>query len=584
MAGFDGLSPYMKVAAGQLIESPEVMRLTRDLVAMRREGRQNMFASIISGGKYGGVGRVTEANLMGPDTGRIAALEAERAKILSDAMKQRLEGAKGLANLAREGNKLAAAYIAGEATVASAVSAATAVKYKADEDRLSQLEKLQADAIQGTSQQSNIVGVLRTAANGVPGNYSRVQQAYTDLYTIPAGSFSDDGTKNLLRTYLGDKSALLAEEKAALRVMLHEKGMGVKELEAIGLPLGGPEQLVFDSQFENGQAAMQALTSRAELVDEIDAKLRRTSVGATSVGGRFRKEGSDLTSTQQTGAHLRALMGLPPEEWEILREAASNPLMPQAKERMDRIDDALGQLKSVAGGTLKKEATLYLRQYPAVPELVKTAVSSAFDAKLSAAGDDAEKKAKITEQRDNMLASVDKLGETGRGGRRIERALIGEQKALQRGVRNAAEVNTETGDVARTRARGLVVSEEARKQQKAAITAGALAGRADLAEPADEKEARGAADDAKSMIGDLGVGQGNRPVYERPSKAPKATAPKAPEEGDGQDSDEEDAEPEADATAAWQGIIKGKNPFASGAAKRDLVASRLAAMRDKPLA
>lgn len=584
MAGFDGLSPYMKVAAGQLIESPEVMRLTRDLVAMRREGRQNMFASIISGGKYGGVGRVTEANLMGPDTGRIAALEAERAKILSDAMKQRLQGSKNLAAMAQSGDKLAIAYLNGEAGVAAAKAAANASIYNANSQRLRDLEKSQFEAIQGTGQ-SNIVGILRSAAGPVPeGEGSVLQAAYRDLMTIPAGTFKITEIESKLKDYLGPAAGTTPAEKAAFRVMLTEKGITTDVLADIGLPLSGPEQIVFDSQFANAAQSLQYLKKNAELVDEVDEALKKSPKGASSQGDLFAKAGGNLSRTQAIAKHLEALGGQTEEERKALLEATTNPVLPEAKERMDRIDDALGQLKSVAGGTLKKEATLYLRQYPAVPELVKTAVSSAFDAKLLAAGDDAEKKAKITEQRDNMLASVDKLGETGRGGRRIERALIGEQKALQRGVRNAAEVNTETGDVARTRARGLVVSEEARKQQKAAITAGARAGREDLAEPADEKEALDAADDAKSMIGDLGVGQGNRPVYERLSKAPKVTAPKAPEGDDGQDPDEDEAEPEADATTAWQGIIKRRNPFASGAAKRDLVASKLDAMRGKPLA
>jgi len=577
MAGFDGLSPYMKVAAGQLIETPEVMRLTRDLVAMRREGRQNMFASIISGGKYGGVGRVTEANLMGPDTGRISALEAERAKILSDAMKQRLQGSKNLAAMAQSGDKLAIAYLNGEAGVAAAKAAANASIFSANMQRLRDLEKNQFEAVQGTGQ-SNIVGILRSAAGPeAEGGASVLQAGYRAFMKIPAGSFEIEVIEGTLKDYLGPTAGTTPAEKAAFRVMLTEKGITTDTLAKIGLPMSGDEEAVFNAQFANAALSLQYLKKNAELVDEVDEALKKSPKGAASQGDLFAKAGGNLSRTQAIAKHLETLGGSTEEEQKALLEATTDPLMPEAKERMKEIDDALGQLKSVAGGTLKKESTLFLRQYPAVPELVKTAVSSAFDAKLTAAGTDEEKRAKIMEQRDNMLASVDKLGETGRGGRRIERALIGEQKALQRGVRNAAEVNADTGDVARTRARNLVVSEESRKQQKAAITAGALAGREDL----DEKDALDAADEAKSMIGDLGVGQGNRPVYERPSKAPKAAAQKAA--GDEEDAaDEEDAEP--DATAAWKGILQNKNPFARGAAKRDMVASKLAALGSKPLA
>jgi hypothetical protein len=92
------INNYAKVAAGEIIESnPEAMRMTRDFLAMRREGRQNFIASVLSGGKIGGFGRVTEANMAGPDMSRLSDLEKRKDAMLKDAQKARMDAIKALA-------------------------------------------------------------------------------------------------------------------------------------------------------------------------------------------------------------------------------------------------------------------------------------------------------------------------------------------------------------------------------------------------------------------------------------------------------------------------------------------------------
>jgi len=581
MPAFDGLSPYLKVAAGQMLEDPEVMKLTRDLVAMRREGRQNMFASIVSGGKFGSVGRVTAANMTGPDLSRISDLEAERARILSDAMKTRLAGAKDMAKLAEGGNDLAKAFLAGEATVASANAAASAVKYKSATDRLTTME---GDLAKGeaTVTDRGLYGQIRSAAEGRGGTLMPVQEGYIAFQQIPQGQFSAQEHGSVVREYLGSTSKLSPDQKAILRVQLQNKGVTQGDIEKLGLPLTGEEDAVFAANAANMTAYIQTLEERTKTVEDLSAKLDRTGVGAASFGQRVAQQGANLEKTQQLARHLEELNGMAPEAMSALKELATNPLLPDAKRRMDAIDAEVGQLKSAQGGLLKSDALLSLRSSRALPELVKNAVYVAYDKKIALADADPDAdpdaKAKLEAERDERLSTVDAIGATAEGGRRAARALIREQKGLQRGVRLAAEVS-DTGDVARTRERNIVASEADRA---ATFQATAAAGRIGRLESDEVQAAHKKTATDKSLTQDLGVGQGSRPLYGRPvaGAPPVASAPpKAETEPDEDEDGVAPKAPEAEETAAWNAPPRATQAFDRAMLRGDLVRERLAQIR-----
>jgi hypothetical protein len=571
MPAFDGLSPYLKVAAGQMLEDPEVMKLTRDLVAMRREGRQNMFASIVSGGKFGSVGRVTAANMTGPDLSRISDLEAERARILSEAMKARLVGVKGLKELADGGNDVAKAFLSAEGTVLASNSAATAVKYKEESDRLTVMEERLAQGQEGLTNKG-LYGQIRSAAEGTVGGVLQpVQQGYIAFQKIPAGAFSAVEHGSVITEYLGPRSPLNAEQKAILRVQLLNRGVTQDDLAKIA-PISTDEQAVFSASATSMNAYMGTIEKRAQLVEDLGSRLDKAGVGVSTFGTTLARRGSDLTKTQQLGAHLAALNGLGPVATKTLEEIATNPLLPDAKKRMDAIDDEIGQLKSAQGGLLKNDALLSLRSSRALPELVKNAVYVAYDKKIALADAEPEAKAKLEAERDERLSTVDAIGATAEGGRRAARALIREQKGLQRGVRLAAEVS-DTGDVARTRERNIVASEADRA---ATLRATADAGQMDRLGPDEARAAIMKTATDKSLTQGLGVGQGSRPLYGRPvAGAP----PKADTEPDEEEDDGTPKAPEAEETAAWTVPPRTTQAFDRAVLKGDLVRERLAQFR-----
>jgi hypothetical protein len=255
-----------------------------------------------------------------------------------------------------------------------------------------------------------------------------------------------------------------------------------------------------------------------------------------------------------------------------LEEIATNPLLPDAKKRMDAIDDEIGQLKSAQGGLLKNDALLSLRSSRALPELVKNAVYVAYDKKIALADAEPEAKAKLEAERDERLSTVDAIGATAEGGRRAARALIREQKGLQRGVRLAAEVS-DTGDVARTRERNIVASEADRA---ATLRATADAGQMDRLGPDEARAAIMKTATDKSLTQGLGVGQGSRPLYGRPvAGAP----PKADTEPDEEEDDGTPKAPEAEETAAWTVPPRTTQAFDRAVLKGDLVRERLAQFR-----
>jgi hypothetical protein len=551
------INNYAKVAAGEIIESnPEAMRMTRDFLAMRREGRQNFIASVLSGGKIGGFGRVTEANMAGPDMSRLSDLEKRKDAMLKDAQKARMDAIKALAEGDDGVRSLAEELIKAEGSQRAANAAASASRFNTLVDReRGLLEDMQKEKDSGGGM---FAAAYEQLTSPEAGN-TRANQIYREVMSISPGSPLEPAAKQaVIDKALGPGSELLPGEQAVIRSLMAGNN------NFAGLKIPPPSSEAEAVLFQAGTAAVELpkiLKAKQDIVDEVGATIKKARVGTLTTAQQFAV--ADDQPTLNIRRNLE-LLGQSEELRKLLDDAAKNPVLPQQKEELDDIDNEMAQIKSATGGVLRNEAKAYMRTNREMEERIKSTVERAYEKQIDLAGDDAEKKTELEAQRDELLAKAE-----GVSGRRFQRALLQQQREIQRGQRQAFDV-TDTGEIERIRSRNIAAT----PTDKARATA--VAGMAKRGEDVD------ALTKSKTLTADLGVGQGARPVMgapQKPAADAAAAPPKAPtgDEEKGDDEEEEDVMPGDAVGSLWQNMQS--NPFDTGRARSDLLRSRLAALQ-----
>lgn len=566
------VAPYVQVAADQLMEDPAFMRMTRDFLAMRREGRQNVIASLLTGGRAGGIGRVTEANMRGPDMSQLERLQDERAALIKEAVDARMKGITGATKLAAEQNKLAVALLTSAATVGAANSAASAVRYKADNDRIIEFEKGNADLLQ---KEGGLVAELQSLYNINADPNNPAVKAVRAINGLPKGNFAAAVANEDIKAALGETSELTPPQKAAVRIGLEAKGLTAAEVEKIA-PIESEVAGLMQTEMSAAKMYADYQAAREETVAALAADLKKQGVGAQDNIRLLRSQGDDTSMAVNLNKQLQALVYGNPEMFQKVMAAAEEPLPPVAKQRLKEIEDEAAQIKAASGGKLRNDIKTDLRLNQSVKALTREAIYDAYSKKIEAVSADdpnaEQTRAKLEQQRDALAQDI-----AGRGGKRVERALLSAQRRFQRG-QLATEVDVE-GDVTRTKQRNVVAGPNDR-----AITMASLkrqsTDRMDAGAPGPEEIE--AVQGAKELEADLGVGQGAAPVQaKRPAarppvaSAPPAASTKKPEEDD---EGEEEAPPTEDTASLWR--RPAANPFAKGVNKADLVSRRLEALRD----
>jgi hypothetical protein len=549
------INNYAKVAAGEIIESnPEAMRMTRDFLALRREGRQNAIASIISGGRYGGFGRVTEANMAGPDMSRLSDLEKRKDDLLKDAQKARMDAIKALAKGDEGIRSLAEELIKAEGSQRAANANATASMYNSRVDRENNI----LTDIQKANEQGGAFADTYKFLNSptAPPDHPGVK-LMRQITSITPGPLAGSAKQEVLDKILGQFSELSSAEQAVAHAAL------TRNPAFAGLDIPPPSSAADAILQQYGDQAVELadLTyEKQKLADRIGEEIDKARVGAQTTMQQFAIKDDNKTLNIRRNLEL---LGQSEKLRELLDDAAKNPVLPQQKESLDEIDNEMAQIKSATGGVLRNDAKAYMRQNAEMEERIKSTVERAYEKRIDLAGDDAEKKTELEAQRDELLAKAE-----GVSGRRFQRALLQQQREIQRGQRQAFDV-TDTGEIERIRSRNIAATPTDKANARAVAAIGQR--------PDDVEALR----DVKTLTGDLGVGQGARPVMSAPQK-PAADAaaapPKAPTEDEKKGRDEEEDEaPEEQVSALWQS--KMANPFDTGRARNDLLRSRLAALQ-----
>jgi|GEM_PF-4062557 len=568
------ISPYLQVAADALMEDPVFMRMSRDFLAQRREGRQNAFASIVSGGQFGGVGRVTMANLAGPDLSRQEALEAERADLIKEAVDARVKGLNAAGKMAAEQSKLAVALLTSSATVGAATAAASAVKYKANSDRITQFESDNAELLK---QEGSLVRTLR-AMYDVNAPDSPATNVIRAINGLPKGNFAAASTNKEIIDALGDTSALTAPQKAAARVALASRGFNEKQLNTLA-PITDEVQEIIQTDMTTAATYADYLSKREEAAKEMSDELQRQGVGATTNIDLLRRQGTDVEMAQNLNRQLQALVYQDPKLFNSIMDMVKDPLPPDAKARIRDIDAEIGQIKSTKGGLLRNDAKTHMRNGRAIREMTAAAIVDSYDKRIAAVPeDDEEARTKLKAQRDALVKDIETTS-----GRRFQTALTSAQRRFQRG-QLASEVGAD-GEVSRTKVRNLVAGEADRRFAIEALKQR----QGDELEPA-------AIDDlkkAKDIEADVGVGQGLVPVRGRPAasgEGPAAAYKPASIKAKATDKDAEEPEaddeaeaaeaPAEDAAATLWGR-PAKSPFETSVRRGDMVLQRLQRLTGK---
>lgn len=570
------IAPYLQVAADQLMEDPNIMRVTRDLVAMKREARQNFVASLLSGGRAGGFGRVTEANMRGPNLEHLERLQDERADIINRAIKARSDALGDTAKAMVAGNKLAETLLSSTATAEAAKIAASAVQYKAKSDRVTSLEKDNVALLQGNP--DGALGTLRVLYDPAAVETPPIKAA-RDILGIPKGALQDGSKNAQITRYFS--SAATPGQKAAVRLALHESGMDADQLRAIA-PMDSQEKMVFATEATEAALYAKAQTERFKIVQELDADLRRSGTGGSTNLGIFASQGKDTTLASNLHKQMMTLSTGDANALQQLQDAVKQPLPAEAKKRLDEIDDEAQRIKAAQGGKLRNDSQAYLRTSRGIRELTKTAVAETYDKKIENLDSSSETynadKQKLEQQREELIKDV-----SLRGGRRFETALMSAQRRFQRG-QLASEI-TDEGEIERTKTRDLVADSRDRAQ-----AVGAMARRAETGDPsAPSPQDINQVVQAKDIGDDLGVGRGGAPVTGVAPKASKAAAapPTAPTEtADEEDEDEEkEGQPAAEQTpqaSLWRRPVT--TAFAPGLTRAEAVRQRVAQLRGDPTA
>jgi hypothetical protein len=550
------INNYAKVAAGEIIESnPEAMRMTRDFLAMRREGRQNFIASVLSGGKIGGFGRVTEANMAGPDMSRLADLEKRKDAMLKDAQKARMDAIKALAKGDEGIRSLAEELIKAEGSQRAANANATASMYNSRVDR----EKTLLEDIREIGEQGGAFADTYKFLNSPTAdpNHPGVK-LMRQITSITPGPLAGSSKQKALDGILGQFSGLSSVEQAVAHATL------VRSPAFEGLDIPPPSSAadtILKLQGDKAVELAELAHEKQKLADRVGEEIDKARVGAQTTMQQF--DIKDDNKTLNIRRNLE-LLGQSEKLRELLDDAAKNPVLPQQKESLDEIDNEMAQIKSATGGVLRNDAKAYMRTNREMEERIKSTVERAYERQIDLAGEDEEKKTELKAQRDELLAKAE-----GVSGRRFQRALLQQQREIQRGQRQAFDV-TNTGEIERIRSRNIAAT----PTDKARATA--VAGMAKRGEDVD------ALTKSKTLTADLGVGQGARPVMgapQKPAAAAAAAPPKAPtgDEEKGDDEEEEDATPGDAVGSLWQNMQS--NPFDTGRARSDLLRSRLAALQ-----
>lgn len=570
------IAPYLQVAADQLMEDPNIMRVTRDLVAMKREARQNFVASLLSGGRAGGFGRVTEANMRGPNLEQLERLQDERADIINRAIQARSDALGDAAKVMVGTNKLAETLLSSTATAEAAKIAASAVQYKAKSDRVTSLEKDNVALLQGNP--DGALGTLRVLYDPAAVETPPIKAA-RDILGIPKGALQD-GSKNAEITRYFSSSATPGQ-KAAVRLALHESGMDADQLRNIA-PMDSQEKMVFAEEATQAAVYAEAQKERFDVVKELDAELRRSGTGGSTNLGIFAAQGKDTTLASNLHKQMMTLSTGDANALQQLQDAVAQPLPDEAKKRLDEIDDEAQRIKAAQGGMLRKDSQAYLRTSRGIRELTKTAVAETYDKKIENLDSSSETynadKKKLEQQREELIKDV-----SLRGGRRFETALMSAQRRFQRG-QLASEI-TDEGEIERTKTRDLVADSRDRAQAVGAMARREATGDPSAPSPQDINQVA----QAKDIGDDLGVGRGGAPVTGVAPKAPKADAapPTAPTETvDEEDEDEEKegqpAAEQAPQASLWRRPVT--TAFAPGLTRAEAVRQRVAQLRGDPTA
>ncbi len=550
------INNYAKVAAGEIIESnPEAMRMTRDFLAMRREGRQNFIASVLSGGKIGGFGRVTEANMAGPDMSRLSELEKRKDDLLKDAQKARMDAIKALAEGDAGILSLAEALIKSEASQRAANANATAVMYNARVDR----EKTLLEDIREIGEQGGAFADTYKFLNSptAPPDHPGVK-LLRQITSVTPGPLAGSAKQEALDKILGQFSGLSPAEQAVAHAAL------TRNPAFAGLNIPPPSSAADSILQQYGDQAVELadLTyEKQKLADRVGEEIDKARVGTRTTMGELAVKDDERTLRIRRNLEL---LGQSEELRKLLDDAAKNPVLPQQKEELDDIDNEMAQIKSATGGVLRNEAKAYMRTNREMEERIKSTVELAYERQINLAGEDEEKRTELKAQRDELLAKAE-----GVSGRRFQRALLQQQREIQRGQRQAFDV-TNTGEIERIRSRNIAATPTDKARAMAV---------ADKAARGDDVDAL---QKSKTLTADLGVGQGARPVMgapQQPAADAAAAPPKAPtgDEKKVDEEEEEDVAPGAAIGALWQNMQS--NPFDTGRARSDLLRSRIAALR-----
>lgn len=569
------IAPYLQVAADQLMEDPNIMRVTRDLVAMKREARQNFVASLLSGGRAGGFGRVTEANMRGPNLEQLERLQDERADIINRAIKARSDALGGAAKVMVAGNKLAETLLSSTATAEAAKIAASAVQYKAKSDRVTSLEKDNVALLQGKP--DGALGTLRVLYDPKAVETEPIKEA-RKILSIPPGEFQIQDQRDKIKSYFS--SAATPGQKAAVRLALHESGMDADQLRTLA-PMDAQEKMVFAEEATQAAVYAEAQRERFEVVKELDADLRRSGTGGSTNLSIFASKGKDTTFASDLHKQMMALSTGDANALQQLQDAVAQPLPDEAKKRLDQIDEEAQRIKATQGGMLRKDSQAYLRTSRGIRELTKTAVAETYVKKIENLDKGSETydddKQKLEQQREELIKDV-----SLRGGRRFETALMSAQRRFQRG-QLASEI-TDEGEIERTKTRDLVADSRDRAQAVGAMARRAATGDPSAPSPQDINQVA----QAKDIGDDLGVGRGGAPVTGVAPKAPKAVAapPTAPTETAVEEDEDEEGQPAAEqapqAASLWRRPVT--TAFAPGLTRAEAVRQRVAQLRGDPTA
>jgi hypothetical protein len=378
------------------------------------------------------------------------------------------------------------------------------------------------------------------------------------ITSITPGPLSGSAKQEALDKILGQFSGVSPVEQAVAHAAL-ARSPAFKGLD-IPRPSGEAEAILLQ-QGDKAVELAELAHEKQKLADRVGEEIDKARVGTRTTMGELAVKDDERTLRIR---HNLELLGVDEELRKLLDDAVKNPVPPEQKKVLDEIDDEMAQIKSATGGVVRNDAKAYMRTNREMEERIKSTVERVYERQIDLAGEDAEKKTELKAQRDELLAKAE-----GVSGRRFQRALLQQQREIQRGQRQAFDV-TATGEIERIRSRNIAAT----PTDKARATA--VAGMAKRGEDVD------ALMESKTLTADLGVGQGARPVMgapQKPAAAAAAAPPKAPtgDEEKGDDEEEEDVMPGDAVGSLWQNMQS--NPFDTGRARSDLLRSRLAALQ-----